>query len=135
LGFIAKKEFDGKLVKNDGTLSTTGDLASLQATAGKDMYLAKAKVNVEGVSASNSGCTVVLKINGVIVETYKVHWTQISASQALNNESSNYEFVNIGQKVATGEIIKLEVTAESGVLDINGSIVCFEEPTGGDPTA
>ena len=54
--FLAKKEFDGKLRQNDGTRTTAGDLATLTATTGKDMYLAYAKVNIFD-NASNFSIT------------------------------------------------------------------------------
>ena len=130
--YLSIKEFDGKLVKNDGVLSATGDLATLTASAGKDMYLAKAKVNVEG-GGSGGSCTITLNINGTVVETYEVKFAAISSAQALVNKSSHYEYINIGQKVAATQIIKLEVTQESSIDNIHGSIVCFEEATGDSP--
>jgi len=125
--FLAIKDFGSKLVKNEGVLSATGDLATLTASSGKDMYIARAKVtwfsNTASPSIIASEC--VLKINGTIVETSKV---SLSA-----NNSLIYEFKNIGHKVAATQIIKLEVISIDSEVDIEGFIECFEEATGETP--
>ena len=129
LEYLSKKEFDGKarFAKGQLTNNITGDLASLTANTGKDMYIAKATVNLKSDGAAGE-VTANLVINGVIVETYE---------QVFNDNNSTgmawYEFKNIGQKVAAGQIIKLEVTFNA-VMVINGVIKCFEEDTGADPT-
>lgn len=131
--FLAKKEFDGKLRQNDGSLasSTTGDLATLTASSGKDMYLAKAKISIISNALANDLVgTVVLKINGVIEETTK--W-RLGGGTEKGIEYFTYEFVNIGFKVAATEIIKLEGTVNT-LSQIEGVITCFEEDTGVDPT-
>jgi len=78
--FLAKKEFDGKMklqgesdpTTDEGFLSATGDLCSVTAKTGKDLYIARAKItyftNTTSPSA-HGNCEVVLKINGVVVET------------------------------------------------------------------
>jgi len=127
--FLTKKEFDGKLKKNEGFKSTTGDLATLTASSGKDMYLARAKViffaNV--ASAEAIADEVVLKINDVIVETAK------SASSSGTQFAWSYEFRNIGHKVAATQIIKLEVITLDTQVDVEGFVECFEETTGETP--
>jgi len=128
IAYLSKKEFDGKLRQADGSLSVTGDLATLTANAGKDMYLAKATVVFYNNSASNPtvASKVSLLLNGVTVEV-------VASQIGLITESFQYIFVNLG-KVATTQIIKLEVTAIDTNVDIEGSIVVFEEDTGTDPS-
>ena len=133
--YLSIKEFDSKLRTNEGSVvSTTGDLATLTATAGKDMYLAKAKISAEFIpaGATNDTLIVELKVNGVITETYRGQATHSGSGAALHSDS--YEFVNIGQKVLATEIIKLEViTNQNNNWRIEGTIVCFEEDTGASP--
>ena len=133
--FLSIKEFDGKLVQNDGSKTTTGDLATLTASSGKDMYVAKAKI--VATLSSNPGAgyyntTVALKINGVTEETVVLSFARTSTSGDGQSNTLSYEFVNIGRKVAATEIIKLEVTTINS-LSVNGVLLCFEETTGETP--
>lgn len=128
--FLAKKEFDGKLRTDEGFISGTGDLATLTANTGKDMYIARAKVtfyhNDTGVGGA-VGDKVELKINGVTVETAPFSWSNDGP------RTLDYEFKNIGHRVTTGQIIKLEVTVLNVDTDVEGFIECWEEDTGVTP--
>jgi len=134
--FLAVKEKEGKIRSAEGFLSVTGDLATLTANTGKDMYLAKAKCCVFLRASANdiSEARIELKLNGVIIETVQI------AIQGSSGTSSgkgmgygDYEFKNIGRKVLAGQIIKLEVAAIPTTSDVEGFIECFEETTGEDP--
>jgi len=126
--FLAIKAFGGKLVKNEGFLSATGDLATLTASSGKDMYLARAKVTFYSrvSNPSSVGDKIELKVNGTVVET-------TGYSMLTNAIETSYEFKNIGHKVAATQIIKLEVTVLATDTDVEGFIECFEETTGETP--
>jgi len=133
--YLAIKEFGGKLRSDEGTLSVTGDLATLTANTGKDMYLASAKCifylnnDSSAISLQNE---VQLSINTVIIERAITSYTvqTIAGGAVLTIE---YEFKNIGRKVAAGEIIKLAVTTLDVDTDVTGFIECFEEDTGETP--
>ena len=129
--YLSIKDFDGKLRQNDGTQSATGDVATLTANSGKDMYLASAHFNVISNTVNMViTATVVLKINGVIVDTWKTSGVSPVTLQARFGE---YIFP-VGFKVTTGQIIKIECTANGGNdADIIGEIQCFEEATGASP--
>ena len=133
--YLAVKEFDGKIVKNEGFLSTTGDLATLTASSGKDMYLVRAKINWHQNAGINSyqAAEAVMKINGTIVETSKVLFIGNSTSAA--NNTVNYDFTNIGHKVAATQVIKIEVITIGAGIDAEGFIECVEEATGASPAA
>ncbi len=131
--YLAIKEFDGKIRSSEGILSVIGDLATLTANNGKDMYLASAKITFTLstiiVGQANLNNRVDLKINGVLIE---------SARYSININSGNlfdlvYEFKNIGRKVLAGEIIKLEAITLGSVSSVAGFIECFEEDTGNSP--
>ena len=132
--YLAKKEFDGKLKKSEGFLSVAGDLATLTASSGKDMYIARAKVTFFVNTSTGAPIVVadevVLKINGVIVETGK-YSLRISTDAGV--AAFSYEFKNIGHKVAATQIIKLEVITLDTETDVEGFIECFEETTGESP--
>ena len=131
IAFLSKKSFQGKIVSKEGFLTVTGDLATLTASGGKDMYLARAQItwfsNTTNPSAVADEC--VLRINGTIIETSK------SSLDGDSMQGLVYEFKNIGHKVLTTEIIKLEVITLDTETDIEGFIECYEEDTGADPTA
>ena len=131
--FLAKKEFDGKLLSNEGSLTAAGDLATLTAGTGKDMYIARAKVNIhlDGSNTFAAGDEVVLKVNNVIVETYKP--THALSTAADGDGGPQYEFKNVGHRVTAGQIIKLEVITLDTQSEVEGFIECFEEDTGVDP--
>jgi hypothetical protein len=133
--FLAKKEFDGKLVEDEGTLSVTGDLCSLTASTGKDMYLASAKISIfnETDNTGNDAITVVLKVNDVIKETYTVRTGSSTGGTNVSGQD-NYEFNLKGVKVLATEIIKLEVTSIDANVGANGQLTCFEEDTDADPS-
>ena len=135
--FLAVKEYNGggtsKLFTDEGTLSATGDLASITASSGKDLYLAKAKVSARHETGATGTATgiVELNANGTIVATYSVELVQGVAGEGQT--SDNYEFAVSGIKVTTGQIIKLEVVTIDAQLEINGELICWEETTGADP--
>jgi len=131
LGFLAKKEFDGKLVTDDVDTNpgAVGDGASLQASGGKDLYLAEARVLVQGAQITGVSCTIVLS-----VEQYEM--TGIHGSSSTQNFNvDDYVFTLKGVKVAAGQIIKLEITAESGIVSIHTTLLGWEENTGTSPIA
>jgi len=136
MGFLMKKEFLGELVEDDGTLSAAGDLATLTASAGKDMYLASAKINVyiENDNTGENSVIVTLNINGTVKETFEVMTGAVIAATSPSGQT-DYEFNLKGVKVAATEIIKLEVTAIDADVAVNGQLTCVEVDTGADPTA
>ena len=134
--YLAIKEFEGKLVYDDGQVTTTGDLATLTASSGKDMYIAKAKVSVmpNTLASGLSPYLVELKINGVTEESFNGVMEADTGVDYAEQGNRQYEFINIGRKVAATQIIKLEVITNTGNdQTFEGSIVCFEETTGESP--
>ena len=131
--FLSVKEHAGKLRTDEGFLSATGDLATLTATTGKDMYIGRAKVTffANTNNALSTADEVVLKLNGSIIETSKqsVRWNAANAGGG----TFEYEFKNMGHKVLAGQIIKLEVITIGAAIDVEGFIECFEETTGESP--
>ena len=129
--FISYKSFQGKTRENSSIRISAGDLATLTAAVGKDMYLAKAKIVFTGsVGVDTWSGQVALKYNGVTVET--AIYVETSGTAAAGVQTTwEYQFV-ILKKVTTGQIIKLEVTAISNAT-VSGTIQVFEENTGGDP--
>lgn len=131
--YLAIKEFDGKLVKNEGTLSATGTLATLTASSGKDMYIARAKVtfyvNALGTPESVAD-TVELQLDGTPIETAIFSFDASSEGGVL---TFSYSFENIGHKVAATKAIRLECTVLDADTDIEGFVECFEETTGESP--
>lgn len=132
--YLSIKEFDGKLRKNESNKTTTGDLATLTATSGKDMYIARAKCNfyAETLSNATGNGVVELKINGVVVETARFAYG-VDTSQSGGTFAKDYEFKNVGHKVAATQIIKLEVTVLDVDVAVEGFIECFEEATAESP--
>lgn len=137
--YLAVKEKEGKLREDEGFLSAAGDLAKLTANTGKDMYLASAKcvffVNNVSTNHGSAGDKVVLKINGVIKETARFSFLHSGTGTTSGGTTlyGYYEFKNIGQKVAAGQIIKIEVITLDVDVDVEGYVQCFEEDTGTDP--
>jgi len=132
--FLSTKEFLGKLRHDDGSLSATGDLATLTANTAKDMYLARAKVIffLNNSNTQSVADAVVLKVNGTIVETAKSTLTMESTFDA-GMQVFSYEFSNIGHKVDAGQVIKLEVITLDADTNVEGFIECFEEDNGVSP--
>ncbi len=122
--YLAIKEFGGKLVQNDNSRTTTGDLATLTAASGKDMYLVAAKINMQESGAGEGILTVQLKINAVVIEEWQ--------GEIPSTDTKDYEFISKGFKVAATQTIKLEVTAITGA-NVEGQLICFEETTGDSP--
>ena len=132
--FILQAEFDGRLKSDEGFLSAAGDLATLTAASGKDLYLTAAKVVLFANSASGASVAdeVVLKVNGSVVETAKSSWNETSHATYI------YEFKNIGHKVVYSvgtEILKLEVITLDTQIDAEGFIQAIEVPTGENPVS
>ena len=51
---LAVKEFLGKTKYDEGAATSTGDVATLTASTGKDMYFAKGQVNFKSTSATGA---------------------------------------------------------------------------------
>ena len=128
--YLAIKEFEGKLRSDEGIAVAAGDMATLTATAGKDMYLAAAKcvIHTTPFGGASSNDQIVLKVNGVDIE--KVKYSQLSS---VGNATFEYEFKNIGHKVGPGQIIKMEALTIDPDTEAEGFIECFEEDTGTSP--
>lgn len=123
--FLSVKEHAGKLKNNEGVLAATGTLATLTATSGKDMYLARAKISAD-TSTAGGTVKVELQANGTVIETALIR------SSGTTDASEDYEFVNIGHKVSATQVIKLEVISITNVT-VEGTLECFEENTGESP--
>jgi len=125
--YLSIKEFDGKLVQNDSTRTTTGDLATLTASSGKDMYLAIARVDVGTTDNTVDDTLVRLLINGTVIEAVRFE---------LDGDGigwSSFTFASKGFKVAATQIIKLEVINIGTNHLVEGTLICFEEATGESP--
>ncbi len=129
---LSVKSLLNKVKTDEGILAgATGDLATLTASGGKDMYIARATVNfVNQFSATTATAIANLKINGIIVETCR--FTAERTGAGVGIKSQTYPFTNIGHKVTTGQIIKLDVTSNSSST-VLGFIECYEEDTGVSP--
>ncbi len=128
--FVEQKEREGKLKSDTGLLTTTGDLATLTAGAGKDMFVSEVTCAVSRAvftSLLTRNAQVDLKVNGVVVESY-IYQDFISSGESKSN-SGTFEFKWRG-KVSTGQIIKLEVITLETDLQATGMIQCYEESSG-----
>lgn len=130
--FVLQASFDGRLKSDEGSLSAIGDLATLTALSGKDLYVTAAKVvfhiNTFTGPPQALGDIVELKINGVVVETtpFTIDFTNTLGTFA-------YEFKNMGHKVTATQTMKLEVTALDAETDVEGFIQAIEVPTDANP--
>ena len=135
--FLAVKEYNGggtsKLKHNEGQRTAAGDIATVTASSGKDMYIARAGFTaaVEAINKSAIDQEVVLKVNGNVVETAR--FSLGFDSSAGGTPTFQYEFRNIGHKVAATQIIKIESITQSSDVTIEGFVECFEEDTGTTP--
>jgi len=133
--YLAIKEFGGKLVTNTGEQADggTGNTATLTASAGKDLYLAKAKATVRLDANSN---LIVGEITLVANSVIKDRWVFSAASgQSASgaNGELQHEFIISGIKVAATQTIVLDVVASDADYDIAGTLVGIEETTGDSP--
>ncbi len=135
LQFISIKEFEGKLRQNDSVRTSAGDLATLTAAAGKDMYLASAKVTFQRTGNTTGGFVsgiITLDVNTDIKDSCEFSISGDGADDSVSLAYGTYDFP-IGFKVTTGQIIKLEVTVLGSNLSVTGEIQCWEEDTGESP--
>lgn len=128
--------FDGRLKSNEGQKTAIGDLATLTASAGKDLYIIRAKINwgIEQAGtiladALENLCE--LKLDGTIFESSRYAFRQVLRETA--NLIFEYEFKNMDHKVAATQVIKLEVIAINVDALVEGFIECIEVPTGLNP--
>jgi len=127
--YLSKKEFDGKTVKDKGSLlnGITGDIATLTASGGKDMYLAVAEGSIAH-SGDTLGINVInLLVNGVTIETIGLN------ADTDSNTTVPFKFKFSGM-VAAGQIIKITRSQSGSQTTVYANLECFEEDTGADPT-
>lgn len=131
---ILQAEFDGRLKSDEGFLSAAGDLATLTAASGKDLYLTNAKIsifiNTDAVTEAVAN-EVVLKVNGTIVETSSSSIGQTGSGGGTSYVIYNFE--NLFHKVAATQVLKLEVITLDAQTDVEGFIQAIEVPTGENP--
>jgi hypothetical protein len=85
--FHEHQEFNGNLKDNDGSVTTTGTIATLTAGASKGLYLATAKISWRRASGSGTEQLIVnLLQNTVTIESF-----QVNASLSV---FGNYDFLN-----------------------------------------
>lgn len=133
---VLQASFDGRLKSAEGFLSAAGDLATLTAAAGKDLYVTAAKITMFANNTSLTNAVadeVVLKVNGTIVETTKYTWSTFNSSSDAGVVSFSYDFKNIGGKAAPAQILKIEVILLDAQTDVEGFIQAVEVPTGQNP--
>ncbi len=133
--FLAKKEFDGKLVTNTDEQADggTGNTATLTASSGKDLYLAKAKVSVrvDAFTGLIQG-EITLVANSVVKDRWEfsAHFDTSDGGATL---VMDHEFAVQGIKVAATQTIVIDVIASNVDFDILGTLIGFEETTGETP--
>lgn len=141
---LAIKEFNGggssKLRDNTGVkdVGAIGDLATLTATGGKQMYLAKATVSGRlSAKTLTAQAVVVLKLNGVIRDRGYLSGTVGSTASGSQFQGGSgelfHEFTLRGVKVEPGEIIKIEVISSNAVISLSGTLHVWEETDGETP--
>lgn len=135
--YVLQAAFDGRLKHDEGFLSATGDLATLTATASKDLYLTAAKITFYVNTTTDplsSGDSVELNINGTVIETSKASLLSTSAGDNGGTTTFAYEFRNLGHKITATQTMKLEVVALDTQVDVEGFIQAIEVPTNENPT-
>ena len=134
--YLAIKEFGGKLVTNTGQQADggTGNTATLTASGGKDLYLAKAQVTVRLDALSNIivGEVTLVAPTGTILDRREFSFGSTSTGQGVLVQT--HDFAVKGVKVAATQTIVIDVVSSDVDFDITGTLVGFEEDTGGDPT-
>jgi len=132
--YLAIKEFDGKLVTNTGQQADggTGNAATLTASSGKDLYLAKAQVTVR-VDADT--LLIVGEITLVANAVIKDRWEFSFAGDVGNpgQLTQTHDFAVKGIKVAATQTIVIDVVSSNVDFDITGTLVGIEETTGESP--
>ena len=128
--YLAIKDFGGKRVdvtdNQSSSTSTEIDMATQTASGSHDMFFGGGNFRMRNTTANNAQGLVKLKINGTTVEQREI--TITSGSQFT------YEFISKGHKVATGEVIKITITAgHTGLTDYTSNLVLWEELTGDSP--
>ena len=131
---VLQASFDGRLKSAEAQRTTTGDLVSLTAATGKDLYLTRAVADFffDESNSSDFGSRCELKVNAVIKETDAYSGGQASSGFG-GSTSVAYEFKNLFHKVTAAQILKLEVTSIAVKTRIEGFIQAVEVPTGLNP--
>ena len=99
------------------------------------MYLAKASVNfnVDALTTTIILAEVTLVANAVIKDRYTYSFVASSASN-VGHLTQNHKFPVKGIKVVATQTIVLDVVSSDVDIDIEGTLVGFEETTNDDPT-
>ena len=129
--FMSVKEHAGKKVQADGMASTVANICTLTASTGKDLYLAEAQINCKSTGVGGTtNVTVVLKANGIVIETFSVNLAGQSTSEG--EYSKIYTFAEKGEKVTATQSFTLDITSVTDVT-VSGHLLGFQETTGESP--
>ena len=131
---IAQASFNGRLKSDSAASSTTGDLCTLTAAAGKDLYLSAAKIifflNNQGTGYAS---VATLQVNGTNVESSYASATALDGNAAAGDMTIIYEFKNLWHKVTPGQTLKINVATLDAQIDVSGMIQAVEVPTTENP--
>jgi len=136
--FLSKKEFDGKLVKADGSATTVSTIITLTASSGKDLYLARARVTAIDTDTGTSldHVTVILKQDTTVIGTWQAGFGTNSGSSTNIGTGiivAKYDFAITGVKVAATKTFTIEISATTGNPTVYAELLGFEETTGETP--
>jgi len=123
------------LKTDEGSVTATGDIASITASASTDLYVARAKCSarLETDSASQKVGQVELKVNGVIKETFSFSLSGSNVGNSGGSTTTNYEFECVGLKVDATQIIKLEFVTDPTGVTVDAFLECIEIDDGVSP--
>ena len=131
--FLTKKQFDGKMLRAEGTRTTTGVVALITPATGKTFYLMKAVGMISATIGAASDVSIYqLRNNTTIRER-----ARIEASSNPNRPVFEKNFRTRGDSLDGDGIIDydLNISTKSGSIEVAGMLFGFIEDTGDDPLA
>lgn len=136
--YLAIQEFNGNLVTNTGQQADggTGNTATLTASSGKDLYLAKAQVTIRlDLASAILLPEITLVANSVIKDRWEPSVLDEGGTGSAGMISQTHDFAVQGIKVAATQTIVIDVVSSDVDIDITGTLVGIEVATGASPAA
>lgn len=126
------------MVHDEGAGSTVTTIATLTATAGKDLYLGRAFVSAVGTNSGTSiqSGKIALKENGTIVGEWSFTYSDHGGGSTLPTTaitSDSFEFPLSGNKVGATGTFTLEIISIGQAITFEGQLVGFQETTNESP--
>lgn len=134
--FMSIKQFEGKILKGEGSLGATGTLTSVTPASGKTFYLAEAKAEFDSVTIATATqrARVELQNNAIIVDELYSSVRVSGSNFGAGTPNQSKSIIKGDSLVGDGiKVYRLQVVVFTNYALVHGTIIGYIENDADDP--